>query len=193
MKWALVLILMPLLLQAADEEGAWSNPVQGLRGRLLISPSQEPELDKTFDVIIEFQEVGIETSLGKTHRDITVRFSQEDPSCSVADANGHAIPPMSPLDMDMLVRMWDLVLPEKGRLTFPIGAGGRSYPGQAQPAGMPLRIGLIESWIIPTSGGPYYLSGTLTVARDTHPFTHEEPYRGWTGTLVLPPVKLPEK
>jgi hypothetical protein len=199
MKWLLFLFLLTPLLHAAGGEGAWSKPVQGLQARLVISPSHEPELDKTFDVILELQEVGIETSMGRTHDFITLRLMEkEEIGGSVADANGHPIAVSGPLDFDQFLRNWDEVVPPKGHLSFPIGSVGSKphapHPGQASAAGTLLGLGMQE-WIIPFTGGPYYLSGTLTVAKPPRPLPsqHEEPYRGWTGQMALPPVELPAK
>ena len=192
MKWLFFLFLLSPLLHAADGDGAWSKPVQGLQARLVIAPSREPELDKTYDVILELQEVGVETSLGRRHDFIDVHFMErQEVTGSVAEANGHPIAASGPLDLDMLLRDWDAVVPPKGHLSFPIGSGGSKphapVPGQASVAGSLLGLGLQE-WIIPFSGGPYYLSGILTVSKSrTLPGHHEVPQ------IILPPVELPAK
>jgi hypothetical protein len=196
MKWIALFLLAPLLLHAADNEAAWSKPVKGLRARLFFLPSQEPEFDKTFDVMIELQEVGVETSMGRSHEAITVRFTSEDPPCSITDASGKILSPSVPLDMDYISSQWDLVLPTRGDLTFAIGASGDKRraptPGQTQSPGMPLRVGLGQAWLIPPTGGPYYLSGRLSIS--PHHFAHDPtPCHGWIGELILPPVEIPGK
>jgi hypothetical protein len=46
-----------------------------------------------------------------------------------------------------------------------------------------------EAWIIPQDGTIYWLSGKLTVGKQTG----DHPYKDWSGTIELPKVEIPNR
>ena len=216
MRWSFLLFLLlglPGLSTAlgGDASPAWSQPVKGLRARLFTAPSHEPELDKTFDVWIEFEEVGIDTSLGLSHQKITIRFEPSQFAPQVTDATGGA-PSQQSWPGNFMTEAWDLVLPPNGRIAFPIGHGGsrpdRSASEVTPSTGKLLQLEPLSGWLIPPAGGPFYLSGFFDapysvshslkfdgfkISMVPQPPEHlQKPYRGWQGTLVLPPIEIPQ-
>jgi hypothetical protein len=179
---------------------AWSPTVQGLRARLYTLPSTEPEYDKTYDVWIEIQEVGLDTSLGLEHKAVTLRYVTDNQQfqVDVTDGKGGAVPQSNPgAPVDEQVGAQDLIIPPKGDLTFPIAYGGSSPhhppPGALTPRGRLLVFDVTREWLISFDGGPYHLAASLVVSKSDGQLPNASPYRGWTGTLVLPPIELPGK
>jgi hypothetical protein len=182
----------------------WSQPVHGLRARLYTLPSAEPEFDKTFDLWIEIQEVGVDTSLGTEHKAVTIRYVSDNSQFQVeiADSKGTDVPASvkaaggvdSPGPVD---NVRELVLPPKGDLSFPIAYGGSSPhhppPGGLTPKGRLLVFDTGREWLIPSDGGPYHLAASLVVSNSDGQMSNAVPYAGWKGTLVLPPIELPAR
>jgi hypothetical protein len=193
----LILALIPL---QAENAGEWSPVQSGLQARLVIMPHAQTA-DWTYDVLIEFRNV-FENSEGDSS-ELTVRYNQ--PYLVVTDIAGRPLP-VTLVDGNEMVGISDLVLPPRGRLVFPIGSGGGSATATSGPGRM-LRFGLLTEWMIPSTGGPYRLSATFStdpshppkvpglkiiLPPPSHNGPHERPYKGWRGTLELPPVQLPQ-
>lgn len=208
MKWVVLLFLAPLLLHAADEESTWSKPLNGVRARLFISPSQEPEFDKTYDIFLQFENVGVVGNLGTIKEKKTFQYCEMDLVLDVTDTNNQKLPRMVPGAVDEVIPSWTLCLPPGGNLSFPIGYGGAAPPrylvsrdGPTTPVMLDGRYLMISSslgWVIPSIGsGIYYLSGTFsTKIKDAEPRLpsgmpstgkHSDIRLNWEGTLVLPP------
>src|ERR1700679_707300 len=100
---------------AKKDDASWSQPVQGLRARLFTRPSTEPEYDKTYDVWIELQEVGIETSLGVTHKPVTIRYVGDNSQFQfeINDGKGAVVSEAASGPVDAAVAAQDLILPPK--------------------------------------------------------------------------------
>jgi hypothetical protein len=177
----------------------WSQPVQGLRARLLTRPSTEPEYDKTYDVWLELQEVGIETSLGVTHKTVTIRYVSDNSQFQfeITDGKGSDVSPSTARIADQMNLAQDLIIPPQGDLTFPIGYGGSSPhhppPGEPTPQGRLLVFDATREWLIPFANGPYRLAASWVVSGVRGQLPNAAPYHGWTGTLELPPIQLPAK
>ena len=182
-------------------------------------------VDKTFDIWIEFQEVGLDTSLGLEHRSLTVRFSRAELQVVATSVASGDITPATKTG-NVPVFTWDLIFPPSGDISFPVGQGG-SHPhvvlGKTPPKGKLMTFDTLNEWIVPNEGGPYELEitfhvpdasevaaaqggngATNSMADPAAPATtptdfstadkdSKEPYRGWTGTLVLPPIEIPQK
>jgi len=198
------LFASPLIIRADDAAPAatdadWSQPVLGVRARLYTLPSKEPEFDKTYDVWIEFQEVGTETSLGVKHRAVTIRFLNDDSQLQVTltDGTGSQVSESGPGALGETAAVRDLVIPPKGDLTFPIGYGGSSPhhppPGEPTPKGRLLIFASSREWLVPTDTGACHLAVNLEVTNVTGQYPDSPPYTGWIGTLELPPIELPAR
>jgi hypothetical protein len=199
--WAAAGVLWATLAARADLPGAsgepeWSKTVGGLRARLFTAPNKETELDKTYDVLIEFQEVGIETSLGLEHRAVTIHCGAGQFQLTVTNMKGATVVPSS-LPFGGATRSWDLVLPPGGKLSFPIGQGGSSPhqppPGQAPPKGALLNFSVLPGteWLLLLDGGPFKLAGTFAIPAGNAGTPGGE--KAWTGTLELPAISIQAK
>jgi hypothetical protein len=205
MKWIFLLLLTPLLLQAADEQVNWSKPVKGLRARLFISPNRDPDSDHTYQIYLQFENVGVLGSDGTISREETFQFDQGELALDVANVSGQGLPPhpgwtihMSPKPpgaVDEPFAGYNLSVPPGGNLAFPIGyiSGTGTEHIYCSP---------LFTWDLPATGtGTYYLSGTFSfslknawpnVPAGTHPTGRDWGIRlNWEGTLVLPPVQVP--
>jgi hypothetical protein len=206
MKWVFLLLLTPLLLQAAEQESPWSQPVKGLRARLYVLPSHEPEFDKTYDVYLEFENVGVVGNLGVIREEKTFQYCKTGLALDVTDANNQKLPRMEPAGSgDELEPCWNLCLPPGGKLSFPIGSGGATPPHDLIAMGRPtspamgegkyLTITPFLAWVLPITGSnSYYLSGTFSFNIPKVPAEMRAQLKSsgvnWEGKLVLPPLKV---
>lgn len=197
MRWLFLLLLTPLLLQAADEQVNWSQPVKGLRARLFISPSRDPDFDYSYQVYLQFENVGVVGSLGTIREDKSFQYTELGLTLDVTNINGQKLPIKVPRMIDYMSQSWRLSLPWGGTLAFPIGH--ISGPGTEH-----LQITPFLAWDLPPSGsGTYYLSGIFsTEGKDAKTDFSSGPRqaaidsdlrRDWKGTFVLPPVEIPQK
>jgi hypothetical protein len=198
MKWLFLFLLTPLLVQAADEQVAWSQPVKGLRARLFISPSRDPDFDYSYQVYLQFENVGVVGSLGTIREEKTFQYSEMGLALDVTDASGQKLPLKVLGIFDGMIPSWNLCLPWGGNLTFPIGyisGRGKEHLG----------ITPFLAWDLPAAGsGSYFLSGTFSFAIKKWAVPHvpagmRPPLRdsdirlNWEGTLVLPPIEVPAR
>jgi len=87
-KWLGLLLLIPLLLHAADEDPVWSKPVQGMRARLCFMPVHKPGLDDRYQVYLQFENVGVTGSQGSLPEAKSFQYSEsDDVALGVTDAN----------------------------------------------------------------------------------------------------------
>lgn len=186
-KWLGLLFLMPLLLHAADEEAAWSKPVQGVRARLYILPSHDPDFDYRYQVYLQFENVGVTGSLGLIREAKSFQYSEMGLALEVTDANKQKVATTGPGMSDQMIPEWNLVLPPGGNLSFPMGSISSDWS---------LTITPFLTWnLVPTGPmRPHYLSGTFTSK-----FPRPNPPRNanvrlnWEGTLELPPIEIPAR
>ena len=80
-------------LRAADPASLWSKPAGDVQARLFVLPTTQKELDETYDVYIEFEETGVETSLGVEHKPVTLHFAKDQFQFTVTDSKGAAVAP----------------------------------------------------------------------------------------------------
>src|ERR1700693_1472348 len=121
MRWIFLLLFTPLLLQAADEQVAWSQPVKGLRARLFITPSRDPDFDYGYQVYLQFENIGVVGSQGTIWEVRTFQYSELGLALDVTNASGQKLPLKIPGIFDEMVPSWNLCLPWGGNLAFPIG------------------------------------------------------------------------
>jgi hypothetical protein len=176
--------------ETPDNTLGWSQPVKGLRARLLIEPGAEGKSDGTFEVRIEFEEVGIETSLGLTHFERKFSFSKSWMNFTVQDQTGRVIAPTGALSGNETVPVWDLVLPPGGRISLPIGKGGRDGKGIPPLDSTSLSFGIFAQWLIP-AGSHFRLSATFSSDSAWHGSAWKDVHDPWTGKLALPAIEVP--
>jgi len=164
----------------ADEDSSWSKIENGLRGRLLVLPSQAKD-SPFYRVFIELQNT--EDVMGQRK----VRFNLERLSFKVTDKDNNIIQKDSVGAYDGMKPLWEpLLLPYQGSIRFQI-----SFPGMGV---FPEQRGLIDlgppyCWIISQNDVKKYLSGALTVEREKG----DHPYMDWHGTIVFPPTLIPKQ
>jgi hypothetical protein len=160
--------------------GEWSEPADGLRGRLLLAQGRTLADGKALETLVY---VELENVAGTHPRERAVYFAPGELRCKLAHADGRTAP------------------------EYPFGdSGGRGGPGEAwvtlpddslirlraNPSGYGspdgLHIALSNGNYLIKTGDPdeYHLSGTLTI---TPPAGHNRA-DAWAGSLKLPAVKL---
>ena len=96
MKGLFLFLLTPLLLQAADKQVTWSQPVKGLRARLFILPSRDPDFDYSYQVYLQFENVGMVGNPGTIREERTFQFSEMDLALGITNAGGQKLAPKIP-------------------------------------------------------------------------------------------------
>lgn len=154
--------------------GEWSEPVNGLRGRLVLARGRTLGDGKTREslVYVELENVA-NTHSGK----VTVAFDPDALKCELTDGGGKAVPP-APVPGSG-------GRPGKSSVTIPFDSSVRL---RANPYG----FGRAEGLLIPLNttawhlkeDGDYALSGTLTIVPP------DGQADGWKGELKLPKVKI---
>ncbi len=175
--WALLLCTMSGAAEL-DDDVEWSQPVNGLRARLMVLPAKET--DSPFcRVMIEFENVG---DNGGQKR---IRFHPDKFKLRVVNAEGRELPNANgPYDGSSPT--WEsLLLPYGGTTRFPFNMAGLGYRPEDKAI---IDIGPPHVWIIPQDGSTYFLTGEFTVEKEPGNHRHKD----WNGTLELPPVEIPE-
>ena len=170
---------VPAPAAAADEKtivatGTWSEPVNGLRGRLVLARGRTLGDGKTREslVYVELENVA-NTHSGKE----TVAFDPDALKCELTDSAGKAVAP-APVPGSG-------GRPGKSSVTIPFDSSIRLRAN-------PYAFGRAEGLLIPLNNtawhikdeAEYSLSGTLTVAPP------DDKADGWKGELKLPGAKI---
>ena len=169
--------------------GDWSEPTNGLRGRLLIAERSQDKWDvqnnsRSGVVYLELQNITSGDTLYVYYAEVKSPLR-----CELRDSIGNNIPTGNVfVNSDWRPQPCWLVLPNDSTLRFSttilMGAPTNSLlisVGEAIDGG---------SWKIPLdSTNVYYLSGTFN---PTPPVNETRPHV-WEGTLKLPPVKISTK
>ena len=164
---------------AADEKtivatGDWSEPVNGLRGRLILAQGRVLGDGKTRESLIytELENVAL-TSAGK----VDIEFDPNALKCELSDAAGKPVPKTPGGGSGGR--------PGKTWVTIPFDSSIRLRVN-------PFAFGRAEGLLIPLNHAAwhikdtadYYLSGTLTVAPP------ESKSEAWKGVIKLPKAKI---
>jgi hypothetical protein len=163
--------------------GEWSEPTNGLRGRLLFAErTNNWSLATEGIVYLELQNISPSDTLY-----VYYNFQNSAPICELHDDAGKMIKNRPDTGSDWLPSSCWLSLPNDSTLRFQTG-GSNSEPNH--PCLYIISKFFGGKWEIPlTATNDYYLSGTfssLSTTNGTRP-------RVWEGTLKLPPVKIPVK
>ena len=161
------------------ENEVWSEPVNGIQGRLLIRKGVEVNGTKMVHVYLELRNIlDVATP-------IEVYF---DPVRSIrsqmVDAAGKSVAQYpSPADIESPLPFF-LALPFDSMLRFRISVSGYGVP---RAAGTNIQL-MGGNWLIRLDDkGEYFLEGTF-VSQPTNPRPGQ---RVWQGTLKLPKVTIP--
>ena len=176
---ALIFLLAVSTGLASDKDREWSKPVNGLRARLSVLPSQTP--DSPFcRVFIELQNVA------EVSGQIRIRFDTDRLDLHVTDSKGKQLPLPNNRVYDGLSPVWETIaLPYSGTIKFRIDMRGLGY----WPADkLIVDVGPSKAWFVPQDGSTYYLSGSLSIQKQES----DHPYIDWSGALDLPRVRIPK-
>jgi hypothetical protein len=173
-----VFLLWGSIALAAGRKPAWSPAVNGLRARLTVLPPEEAG-SPFCRILIELENVADTAGQKK------IRFTPGKLALRVMDETGNNLPSANG-PYDGMTPLWEpTLLPYRGFIRFQISFPGLGYNPATDK--VIIDVGSSGIWVIPQDGSAYYLSGTLTVPGE--PGDH--PYTDWSGTLVLPKVKIP--
>ena len=169
--------------------GEWSQPTNGLRGRLLIAEGAQNKYDVQYNctpgvVYLELQNMAVYDTIY-----VYYNAKRSPLRCELQDSFGNSIssrdvfvssdarpdPCWLALPLDSTLRFSTTILSGLARNSLLISVGEEGVGG---------------AWKIPLdSTNAYYLSGTFTSMSSTG----ETRPRVWEGTLKLPPVKISVK
>ncbi len=163
------------------EAGRWSEPVNGLRGRLLIEPRPKVNDSTIIGVALELMNV--------SDHPIMILNSPELINTELFNGAGKPIEPRRDLPMDGLVPFpeWKSI-PSGQSIKFAI---------ESHSAGVPLGVIFIDLYAHgdvdrvwtpdpAVQGSEYYLRGTFQQGKDLK----DSPPASWNGTINLPFVKI---
>lgn len=160
------------------EDSGWSAPVNGLRSRLSVLPSDKPD-SPFYRVFIEMQNVS--NTMGQKK----IRFSPDSLELQVTDVTNGKPLPVANGPYDGMKPFWDPTpIPYGGSIKFQVSFPGMGY----RPADkLIVDMGPMKTWVLPPDGW-YMLSGRLVISAQTG----DHPYMDWSGTLELPKVRIPK-
>ena len=176
---AVILMTASSSYAVTPEVGAWSETVNGVKGRLTISEDQPFNGTKIVAVYLELRNVSNIADAIEIYFDPSHTFQ-----CQLLDANDKPVATAGSPASIMVPRPFWLILPYDSSLRFRISVNGYGVP-QNERALIPLECG---DWIIKSgNNGEYRLNVTFTV----NPPKMDIDRRVWKGTLKLPKVKIP--
>ena len=162
--------------------GDWSEPTNGLRGRLLFSEDAKFNGTEMGVVYLELQNVADVGNPMEIYYDIDHALH-----CQIADASDKPFhqPEMMAADIMSPFPYW-IALPHDSILRFRVSVTGYGIPKDGG-----LTIGLMsDEWLIPpTLQTDLFLSGSFNV----NPPQDKDHIHAWKGAVKLPPVKIPAK
>jgi dienelactone hydrolase len=161
------------------ERGDWSEPVAGLRGRLLFGEGEKFNGTRMGIVYLELQNV---SDVGNP-MEIYFNIDRALP-CELLDGDGKPVAQAgSPASIQTPLPYW-IALPHDSSLRFRVSVTGYGVPRDGG-----LQIGMMAGdWrIAPTSHGDYFLASRFVVSPPKDP---NRPHP-WKGVLNLPKVKIP--
>ena len=179
MKRILILLFLVVSAVASTDDADWSKSMNGLRGRLLVLPSQKA--DSPFcRIFIEVENVDDVTGQKK------FRFSRDNLVLRVTDKEGKGLA-LANYPYDGISPDWETIaLPYAGSIRFQI-----SFPGSGYSPGIDrsiVDVGSRQTWVIPQDDTTYYLSGSLSIKQQKS----DHPKFDWSGTLEFPRVEIPK-
>lgn len=179
-KHVLVVLALAMLVGCAShDEATWSAPVNGLRARLIVLPS-ETNRTPFCRVLIEMQNVA------DVAGQLKIRFNPDRLKLRVTDQAGKELQ-VANGSYDGSVPLWDpTLLPMGGTIKFRISFPGLGYHPDTDK--VIVDVGPLQAWVIPQDGSTYWLSGNLVIDHQVG----DHPYMDWSGTLELPKVAIPK-
>jgi hypothetical protein len=182
MRWLILFLLTPLLLHAADEDGTWSKPVNGLQARLFISPLKKGD-DGRLHMGLYFQ---MQSHDGDEEL-MRVAYNPGTLHLKAVDQNGKELKTAPAGGNQQELLFWKpLILP--GETFMSIRVGGSTWEGSGKWLGEYLDFHFWTRWLIPPPDETtYYLTGKFTIPNPAP----DQTGLVWSGTLELPKVEIP--
>ena len=165
--------------------GNWSEPVGGVRGRLLFGEDAKFDGMRIAVIYLELQNVSDMASPKYIFHKLGPVITTE-----LFDAAGQSIPQSGGITDMMLPPAYEIALPSDSTIRFRVSLSGFVPLLWKTPKDGGLLIVMGDNnWFIPiTQPGDYFLSGTFTV--DPPAEKPGYPPRLWKGALKLPQLKI---
>jgi hypothetical protein len=170
------MVLTAFIQPTNAEPESWSEIVDGIQGRLLISKAERLNGSQLMDVYLELRSASSSV-------EIYYEFDRSVLSCKVVDAKGNPVG-QAPSVASILYPgpVW-LVLPFDSSLRFRASVSGYGIPKDARAViQMPCGI-----WALELGNGDYFLQAAM-IAR---PRDEDRGHQAWHGTLSLPRAAIP--
>lgn len=168
--------------QAPTTQPAWSAPVNGLRARISLKPSEV--LNGTL-IIVPYLHLQNTSDIGNA---MSLPWMRAHLAARMVDGEGRELESFrGPRSGPMAPRV-DLILPFHGELSFDIATRGSGIPSNQQAM---IDMGCDHTWVLPRDGKAYALHITLEVPEQPDPRAGGT-WR-WHGKIDLPAVAVPSK
>ena len=172
----LAITLFPLTLKA-EEIGAWSDPVDGIQGRLIANRVSDFNGTRIVTIDLELKNPGAGP--------IEIYFDDNTLRSRVVDSTvGHVITPAEASMSVFFPPPQKLILPDDSTLRFRVSVSGYGIPKEAGTA-----IQMIEGLLLFKSDQKqqFFFESSLTSKAKTVDLS----VRQWEGTIKLPKVLIP--
>jgi hypothetical protein len=190
--------------------GAWSNPVNGLRGRLIITDllnTGEPSRrrldgDRSFCIYLELQNVSPNSYAVAWEFPYTMESAVY--ALALTDRAGNVIPrEKSLIGYDAyMVSEW-IRLPPETQFRFLVTSAIYEHPRGEPDTSAFVSLGMDQPWrVVNGPAQSYFLRGTFTPQASEEYSNRPNPpsdrrlhmgFTTWRGTLDLPPVAIPPR
>jgi hypothetical protein len=163
-----------------DDAEGWSEPSNGVRGRLVMRCSHVINGTMIVATHVELKNVWDVANA------LAVDVSDKHFTFRVTDAEGKDLPDSPAIFSGIQAPLPDLILPFDGSIRFRIGPRGFGIAGDKAAL---LDLGPNFGREIPKDGKTYFLRGVFEVPK--MPNNRTGPAVRWQGRIELPPVRIP--
>ncbi len=163
------------------EGTTWSQTVNGLQARITLKRSAVSNGTPIISTYLELRNV---SNLAAPMR---LAWASEKMKFRVIDANGRELPAAMGKGNWRSLGKQNLVIPNRGTLSFDISSRGLGIPGDQ--AGL-IDLGSTYNWVFKHKEKDYYLRAVLKIPEDKH---DRDRRSWWHGQIEMPPVRVPLK
>ena len=179
--WAIILFAPFSVSADTTESGNWSEVVDRIQGRIIMSQDRPFNGTGMFAVYLELRNTSDVLPPIEIYFDPT-RTVQ----CQLVDANDKPVPTARLLTRVLVSVPFRLILPPDSSLRFRVSVDGHMVP-RSEGALIPMLCG---DWLIKSGDLNDY---KFKVALVVNPPKLDATHRVWKGTLSLPSVKVPSR
>ncbi len=163
-------------------EGAtWSQTVNGLQARITLKRSAVSNGTPIISTYLELRNVS------NSATPMRLAWAREKMKFRVIDADGRELPLAMGCGNWRSLGTQNLVIPNRGTLSFDISSRGLGIPGDQ--AGL-IDLGSTYNWVFKHGGKDYYLRAVLEIPKNKN---DKDDRNWWHGKIEIPPVKVPLK